>query len=249
MPPVPSLWRDRRFRRLWSAQTVSQFGDRVSEIAMPLIAATTLRASVNEVAWLTALIWTPNLLGILFGAWVDQRVHKRRLMMAADLVRALVLSSLPAAYLAGELTLAQLYAVALVTGMATLVFNTSDRSFFAHLVPARVLRRGQQQAEHHPVSLLRGWTGDRRRSRSGTHGTDRRAGGCSPDGQHRRERQRRSGRQRPRRRPRARAFCRGVHPARRHGPARRHEPAPQECAVVKSHSRSVRASGVSSWGR
>lgn len=164
MPPVPSLWRDRRFRRLWSAQTVSQFGDRVSEIAMPLIAATTLRASVNEVAWLTALIWTPNLLGILFGAWVDQRVHKRRLMMAADLVRALVLLSLPAAYLAGELTLAQLYAVALVTGMATLVFNTSDRSFFAHLVPARVLRRGQQQAEHHPVSLLRGWTGDRRRS-------------------------------------------------------------------------------------
>lgn len=248
MPPVPSLWRDRRFRRLWSAQTVSQFGDRVSEIAMPLIAATTLRASVNEVAWLTALIWTPNLLGILFGAWVDQRVHKRRLMMGADLVRALVLSSLPAAYLAGELTLAQLYAVALVTGMATLVFNTSDRSFFAHLVPrASYVEANSKLSTTRSASYVVGPAIGG--ARSGTHGTDRRAGGCSPDGQHRRERQRRSGRQRPRRRPRARAFCRGVHPARRHGPARRHEPAPQECAVVKSHSRSVRASGVSSWGR
>jgi cytochrome c-type biogenesis protein CcmH/NrfF len=35
------------------------------------------------VEWLTALIWTPNVLAIVLGAWVDCRVHKRRLMVFA----------------------------------------------------------------------------------------------------------------------------------------------------------------------
>lgn len=130
-----SLWQDRRFMRFWSGQTVSQFGDRVTELAMPLIAVTTLRASASEVAALTALLWTPNLAALVLGAWVDQHASKRRLMVAADLARALVLLSLPAAYAAGTVTLGQLYAVALLTGTAKVVFNTSYSSFFAHLVP------------------------------------------------------------------------------------------------------------------
>ncbi|MCL2734957.1 MAG: MFS transporter [Actinomycetia bacterium] len=131
----PSLWRDRRFLRFWSAQTVSQFGDRISELALPLIAVTTLHASAGQVAWLTALMWTPNLAAIVLGAWVDQRPRKRRLMVAADLARALVLLSLPVAYLAGAVTLVQLYVIALLTGTAAVLFNTSYSAFFAHLVP------------------------------------------------------------------------------------------------------------------
>jgi hypothetical protein len=130
-----SLWRDRRFMRFWSGQTVSQFGDRVTELAMPLIAVTTLRASASEVSLLTALLWTPNLAALVLGAWVDQHASKRRLMVAADLARALVLLSLPVAYAAGAVTLGQLYAVALLTGTAKVLFNTSYPAFFARLVP------------------------------------------------------------------------------------------------------------------
>lgn len=135
--PTPrlSLWRDRRFIRFWSGQTVSQFGDRVTELAVPLIAVTTLHASAAEVGVLTALLWTPNLAALVVGAWVDQHTRKRRLMVAADLARALVLLSLPAAYVAGAVTLGQLYAVAVLTGIAKVLFNTSYPSFFAHLVP------------------------------------------------------------------------------------------------------------------
>ncbi|MET8161639.1 MFS transporter [Sphaerisporangium sp. NPDC005289] len=132
---VVSLWRDRRFRRFWAGQSVSQFGDRISELALPLIAVGALHASADQVAWLTALIWTPNLLAIVIGAWVDRRVDKRRLMVLADLVRAAVLLSLPAAYLMGAVTLVQLYAVALLTGAAAVLFNTAYSPFFAHLVP------------------------------------------------------------------------------------------------------------------
>jgi MFS family permease len=130
-----SLSRDRRFLRLWAGQSVSQFGDRISELALPLIAVGALHASANQVAWLTALVWTPNLLAIVLGAWVDQQVRKRRLMVAADLVRACVLLTLPVAYLAGSVTLVQLYAVAVLTGAAGVLFNTAYPPFFAHLVP------------------------------------------------------------------------------------------------------------------
>ncbi|WP_406112619.1 MFS transporter [Streptomyces sp. NBC_01014] len=134
-PVVISLWRDQRFRRFWAGQSISQFGDRITELALPLIAVGALRASANQVAWLTALIWTPNLLAIVLGAWVDHRVHKRRLMVLADLVRAAVLLSLPAAYLLGAVSLSQLYAVALLTGAAGVLFNTAYPPFFTHLVP------------------------------------------------------------------------------------------------------------------
>ncbi|GAA1370481.1 MFS transporter [Streptomyces beijiangensis] len=130
-----SLWRDRRFCRLWAGQSISQFGDRITELALPLIAVGALHASAGQVAWLTALVWTPNLLAIVLGAWVDGRPRKRRLMVLADLVRAGVLLSLPATWLLDAVTLGQLYAVALLTGTAAVVGNTAYPPFFAHLVP------------------------------------------------------------------------------------------------------------------
>ena len=130
-----SLWRDRRFRSFWAGESISQFGDRISELALPLIAIGALHASTNQVAWLTALIWTPNMLAIFLGAWIDHRIHKRRLMVLADLVRASVLLTLPAAYFLGAVTLGQLYVVALLTGAAGVLFNTAYPPFFAHLVP------------------------------------------------------------------------------------------------------------------
>ncbi|MGW2514293.1 MFS transporter [Streptomyces scopuliridis] len=130
-----SLWRDRRFRRFWAGQSISEFGDRITELALPLIAVTALSASANQVAWLTALIWTPNLLAFILGAWVDRRVHKRRLMVLADLVRGSVLLSLPVAYLLDVVSLGQLYAVAVLTGTAAVLFNTAYPPFFVRLVP------------------------------------------------------------------------------------------------------------------
>jgi MFS-type transporter involved in bile tolerance (Atg22 family) len=137
-PPdvVPTaLWRDRRFVRFWTGQSVSQLGDRISELALPLIAVGVLHASAGQVAWLTALTWTPNIFAVVLGAWVDRRVRKRRLMVLADLVRACLLLTLPAAYLFGAVTLGQLYAVALVSGAAEVLFNTAYPPFFVHLVP------------------------------------------------------------------------------------------------------------------
>ncbi|WP_329042710.1 MFS transporter [Streptomyces sp. NBC_00178] len=134
-PGAISLWRDQRFRRFWTGNVISQFGDRITELALPLIAVGALHASAGQVAWLTALVWTPSLLAILLGAWVDHRPRRRRLMILADLVRAAALLSVPAAYAWGAVTLVQLYAVALLTGAAGVLFNTAYPPFFVSLVP------------------------------------------------------------------------------------------------------------------
>lgn len=129
------LWRDRLFVRFWAGHSVSQLGDRISELALPLIAVGVLHASANQVAWLTALIWAPNVFAVVLGAWIDRRVRKRRLMVLADLVRACLLSTLPIAYLLNAVTVGQLYAVAALTGAAAVLFNTAYPPFFVRLVP------------------------------------------------------------------------------------------------------------------
>jgi predicted MFS family arabinose efflux permease len=133
-PKFGGLWRDRKFLTFWSAQTVSEFGDRITELALPLIAVTLLDATPTEVGLLTAAVWLPNLVSLLIGSWVDQRRDKRRLMIVADLARLLILLSLPIAYWLGILTLAQLYAIAILAGAAHVLFNTAYASFFARLV-------------------------------------------------------------------------------------------------------------------
>jgi MFS family permease len=117
-----SLWRHRSFRKLWAGETISQFGDRVSELALPLIAVLTLAATPTQVGFLTAAVWLPNLFSLLVGAWVDRRPNRKRLLIAADLLRAAVLLSLPIAHWIGVVTLGQLFVVAVLTGAGQVLF-------------------------------------------------------------------------------------------------------------------------------
>lgn len=129
-----TLLREPRFRSFFVAHTVSQLGDRVSDIAFPLIAVLVLDATPGQVSVLTALVWLPNLASIFVGAWIDRQVHKKRILVVADLVRAALLVTVPLAFSFDALTLVQLYVVALLVGAASAVFNTTYPAFFVLLV-------------------------------------------------------------------------------------------------------------------
>jgi MFS family permease len=133
---VPPLLTDTQFRRYWSAQTISMFGDQISSIAIPLAAVLVLHASAADMGYLTALVWLPSLLfGLHAGAWVDRRGQRRATMIAADLGRFALLASLPAAYALHELTLSQLFIVAFGTGMLSVLFFVSNSAVFVAIVP------------------------------------------------------------------------------------------------------------------
>jgi MFS family permease len=133
---VPPLLRDRPFRRYWSGQTISMFGDQIGFVAMPLAAVLVLHASVADMGYLTALAWLPSLLFALpAGAWVDRRGRRRATMIVADLGRFLLMGSVPVCYWLGVLSLPQLFAVAFAAGTLSVLFTVSNATLFVTLVP------------------------------------------------------------------------------------------------------------------
>jgi len=129
-----ALWRDRGFVKLWAAQSISQLGTQISVLALPLAALYILKASALGVSLLRSFAVLPFVLFSLpAGVWID-RLRRRPLMIAADAGRALAIASIPIAYWLGHLTLAQLYAVAGVTGLLSVVFDVSYLSFLPGLV-------------------------------------------------------------------------------------------------------------------
>jgi MFS family permease len=132
---VPELLRERVFRRYWSASTISMFGDQISGIALPLAAVLVLHAGAAQMGYLTALEWLPSLLfGLPAGAWVDRRGRRRQTMIAADLGRAALFTSIPVCYALHVMTLAQLYLVTFGAGLLSIVFNVSDATLFVSVV-------------------------------------------------------------------------------------------------------------------
>ncbi|MGA5304979.1 MFS transporter [Nucisporomicrobium flavum] len=117
--------RDGAFRRLWAGTTVSQLGTSVAGVATPLIAVQVLDAGPFQVSLLTAVAWLPWLLvGLPAGAWMD-RVARRPVMLAADVVSAVVVLSVPVAAWLGVLTMGQLLVVAMALGVATVFFSVA----------------------------------------------------------------------------------------------------------------------------
>ncbi|MDO3700504.1 MFS transporter [Micromonospora sp. C28SCA-DRY-2] len=136
--PAP-LWRSRDFGLLWGGQTVAELGTRISNVAVPLLAAGTLGASVFQVSLLTFLAWLPYLLFSLPAGIIADRVDQRRLMVACDLGRAVLLLSVPVVALVGRLSLPFLYAVVGLAGVLTVLFTVAYKSVLPALVPAEQL--------------------------------------------------------------------------------------------------------------
>ncbi|MFI5486873.1 MFS transporter [Micromonospora echinaurantiaca] len=138
LPRLPRLLRERAFRRYWSAQTVSYFGDEISTLALPLLAVLGTGAGPAEMGYLTAALLAPNLLfSLLAGAWVDRYPHKRRVMILTDLGRALLLATVPVAYLLDLLALPLLYLVAFGVGTLAVLFEVARGPLFVSLVQRR----------------------------------------------------------------------------------------------------------------
>jgi MFS family permease len=141
------LWRNTDFVRLWSAQTVSEFGSQVTNLALPLAAILVLGATTFEVAALSVVDFLPFVLFTLpAGVWVD-RLRRRPILIVADWGRAVALASIPLAYFAGALTLGQLYFVGFVSGVLTVFFDVAYQSYLPSLVEREQIGEGNSKLE------------------------------------------------------------------------------------------------------
>ena len=142
-----SLLRHRDFVRLWTAETISQFGTQVSTLAIPLIAATVLEVSPFEFGLLATIEFLPFiLLSLPAGVWVD-RLRRRPILIAGDLGRAAALASIPLAFALGGLTIWQLYIVGFIVGCLTVFFDVAYQSYLPALVERDQLVEGNSKLE------------------------------------------------------------------------------------------------------
>ncbi|MDQ1496074.1 MAG: hypothetical protein QOG69_2557 [Actinomycetota bacterium] len=142
MPAGSLLRRHRDFRLLWFGETVSELGTSVSLVALPLVAVLTLHASTFQVAALSAVetVGWP-LLGLPVGVWVD-RWPRRPVLIVTDVGRGIALATVPIAAALGVLTLVQLYAVALVTGVLSIFFSVAYPAYLPSLIESSELTEG-----------------------------------------------------------------------------------------------------------
>jgi MFS family permease len=151
--PDRSLFRHRDFVKLWAAESISQFGTQVTFLALPLIAATTLEVSPFEFGLLATIEFLPFiLLSLPAGVWVD-RLRRRPILIAGDLIRAAALASIPIAFAlemaSGNqvLTIWQLYAVGFINGCATVFFDVAYQSYLPSLVERDQIVDGNAKLE------------------------------------------------------------------------------------------------------
>ncbi len=134
-----TLWRNPAFTRLWVAHITSSAGTAITNVALPLTAVLVLGATPTEMGLLAVAGSLPNLLfGFIAGVWVD-RVRRKPVLVWADIGRALLLLSIPAAALLGQLSFLHLWVVAFAVGTFTVFFQIGAISVLPALVEKRDL--------------------------------------------------------------------------------------------------------------
>jgi MFS family permease len=145
--PFGGLLRQRSFRLLWIGETVSQLGNAMAVVGMPLVAVIVLHASTFVVGVLTAAGWLPWLIiGLPAGAWVD-RLPARRVMIGCDVISAVLYSSVPVAAWAGVLSTGLVIAVQLLGGAASVLFMTAYQVYLPSLVRPDELIEGNTKMQ------------------------------------------------------------------------------------------------------
>ncbi|HEY5119330.1 MAG TPA: MFS transporter [Anaerolineales bacterium] len=141
------LWRQPDFLKLWAGETISLLGSQVTLLAMPLVAVLSLNATPFQMGILGMVQYIPWLLiGLAAGAWVD-RMHRRPVLVAADLGRALLLGFIPFAAVAGILKLEYLYGIAFLVGILNVFFDVAYTAFLPTLVPRNRLLEGNSKLQ------------------------------------------------------------------------------------------------------
>ncbi|MFD8290914.1 MFS transporter [Streptomyces lavendulae] len=129
-----SLLRNRPFVRLWTGQTVAEFGYNLSLVALPLVAVIQLGADSVQMGLFVGAGMAPMAFAWpLFGVLVD-RVDRRRILLATYVGRGLLLSWVPIGAALGVLDMLQLVAVYFLVSLLQVAFEVAAPSLLPQLV-------------------------------------------------------------------------------------------------------------------
>ena len=147
MPVTPAFLLPSAFHRLAWANLAAQSAEQLSLAAVPLVAVLLLGAGPGEIGLLAALQSLPFLLlSIPLGLLAD-RVSRPRLMVGAEVLRAVSLVALLAMVLTGQLSIAGLALLGFAGAVGTVAFSVSAPALVPALVPREAMARANGRLE------------------------------------------------------------------------------------------------------
>ncbi len=117
----------------FAGQTASNLGAAFTTVALPLLVFR-LTGSPTDLGAATAVTYGPWVLFGLVGGAVMDRVDRKRVMVATDVGRAVVISLLPLLAVFGALDLAWIYAVSFVQSTLQILFSGGEYTAVVALV-------------------------------------------------------------------------------------------------------------------
>jgi MFS family permease len=145
--PTAGLWSHPDFVKLWTGQSISEFGSQVSQLAIPWLAAVGLHASPLQFSLLGVLGFLPFILFALpAGVWVD-RLHRRRILIVGDAARAVLLLLIPLLWATNTLHMWHLLVITFVIGIFTVFFDVAYQSYLPSLVEREQLMEGNSKLQ------------------------------------------------------------------------------------------------------
>ena len=131
-----SVLQNREFRLLWLAQIVSSFGDALTGLTL-LILVNALTGSTATIATLTILLAIPTVvLGLIAGVYVD-RFDRKRIMLASDAARAVLVIGL--IFVSSKDNLWLIYVLSFLQATVGTFFNPARTALMQELVPPEQL--------------------------------------------------------------------------------------------------------------
>ena len=129
-----TLRRNRDFVLLQAGQLLSSAGSQATAIAYPLLVLAMSGSPAQAGLVSFAELGASALLGLPAGVAAD-RLDRRRLMIAADVLRAATIAALAAAVVLGDAPLGAIAAAAFVEGAATALFSVAEPGALRAVVP------------------------------------------------------------------------------------------------------------------
>ncbi len=137
--PEMGLWADRNYLRLWASMSITALGGQVTMLALPLTAAVLLHATPMQMGLLTGIELLPfALVSLPAGVWLD-RTRKFPIVVASEIIFALLLASVAFAAWTQSLTMMWLYIVGFALGCLNVVGGSAHQILLTQIVPREKL--------------------------------------------------------------------------------------------------------------
>ncbi|HEY8830187.1 MAG TPA: MFS transporter [Candidatus Limnocylindria bacterium] len=141
LPLVLEPLRHRDFRLLWVGQGVSTFGNFVHSVALPF-QFFALGATAVQLGTGFALLTAVQLVLLLFGGAIVDRVPRRRVILVSDLLSGIVVTAVGLLSVSGALRIELLYVELAFFGAAAAFFMPAIGAIVPELVPGEILTQG-----------------------------------------------------------------------------------------------------------